>query len=111
MTDPGFAYSDPPGLGVVRTGAKLITAWHLRQSKVSKSGLSSLDLLASIATPQIGQCLMDGGRAAIASNPHASQSQRLMPLVWRSAQNNTTAKRTKGMTTEPITATVSMDIE
>jgi hypothetical protein len=68
-------------LGVVRTGAKLITAWHLKQSNVSKSGLSSLDLLASIATPQIGQCLMGRVREAIASQPHASQPQWLMPFV------------------------------
>ena len=61
MTDSAFAYSDGPGLGVVGTGAKLITARQFKQSNVSKSGLSWLDLLANIATPQIGQRLIGGG--------------------------------------------------
>jgi hypothetical protein len=51
----------------MREGAKLMTASHRKQSKVSKSGLSCLDLLANIATPQIGQCFMDRDRVAIAS--------------------------------------------
>jgi len=56
-------------LAVVRTGATLITALQLKQLNVSKSALSWLDLLANIATPQIGQCLKDRGREAIASQP------------------------------------------
>jgi hypothetical protein len=51
----------------VGTGAKLITALQFRQLNVSKSELPGSDLLANIATPQIGQCRMDGGREAIAS--------------------------------------------
>jgi hypothetical protein len=45
-------------LGFVPAGAKLMTASQRRQSNLSKSGLSWLDLLATIATPQIGQCFM-----------------------------------------------------
>jgi hypothetical protein len=60
---------DPVVSGAVRTGATLITALHLRQSKVSKSGLSGLDLLANIATPQIGQCFMDRRCEVIALRP------------------------------------------
>jgi hypothetical protein len=40
------------------SGAKLITVSHRRQSNLSKSGLSRLDLLATIAMRQIGQFLM-----------------------------------------------------
>jgi hypothetical protein len=42
-----------------------MTASHRKQSNVSKSGLSWLDLLASMATLQTGQCLMVRSRAAI----------------------------------------------
>ncbi len=44
----------------------------LKQSNVSKSALAWLGLLASIATPQIGQCRMGCGREAIASQPRAA---------------------------------------
>jgi hypothetical protein len=47
----------------------LIIASHLRQSNVSKAKLSGLDLLANMATPQIGQCLMDFRRSVIAFAP------------------------------------------
>jgi hypothetical protein len=56
----------PLGAGAARTGATLITESHRRQSNVSKAKLSGLDLLANIATPQIGQCLMDFRRTVIA---------------------------------------------
>jgi hypothetical protein len=42
---------------------------QLKQSNVSKSALSGLALLASIATPQTGQRLMVRGGKAIASEP------------------------------------------
>ena len=50
--------------------AKLMSASHLRHLNVSKSALSALDLLANMATPQIGQCLKEGGGEAIASRPY-----------------------------------------
>jgi hypothetical protein len=37
-----------------------MTGSHLKHLKVSKVELSSLDLLAGIATPQIGQTLIGG---------------------------------------------------
>jgi hypothetical protein len=42
---------------------------QFRQSNVSKSALSGVDLLASIATPQSGQRLTVRGGKAIASEP------------------------------------------
>jgi hypothetical protein len=57
----------------MREGADLMAVSHRKQSKVSKSGLSGLDLSASIATPQIGQCFMDCRRMAITSQGHASK--------------------------------------
>jgi hypothetical protein len=44
------------GLGASGGGAKVTVVSHLRQAKVSNCGLSLLDLLPSIATPQSGQC-------------------------------------------------------
>jgi hypothetical protein len=40
--------------------AKLITVLHLKQVNVSKSGLSSLNLSASIVSPQTGQGVIGG---------------------------------------------------
>jgi hypothetical protein len=47
----------------------LIFVLQLRQSNVSKFALSGVDLLASIATPQSGQCLTVRGGKAIAEPP------------------------------------------
>ena len=49
--------------GVFATGAALMTVLHLKQLNVSKLGSSGLDLLAIIATLQIGQGLI-GGRCS-----------------------------------------------
>jgi hypothetical protein len=70
---PRYFEPDPLASGSVRAGAKLITVSHLRQSKVSKSGLSALDLLANIATPHTGQCFIDRLRGVIARLPQASE--------------------------------------
>jgi hypothetical protein len=51
---------------LVSVGAKLITASQFRQLNVSKSEPPWSDLLANIATPQIGQCRIGRGREAIA---------------------------------------------
>jgi hypothetical protein len=50
---------------LMREGANLMAVPHRKQSKVSKSGLSGLDLPASIATPHIGQCFIERGRMAL----------------------------------------------
>jgi hypothetical protein len=67
VSDASYGSDGPLPPGLVRKGVNSITAAHRKQLKVSKSGLSWLDLLASIATPQTGQCLMACGRAAITS--------------------------------------------
>jgi hypothetical protein len=52
--------------------AKLITVLHLKQVKVSQSGLSSLTLSASIATPQTGHGFIGGrGRSGVESRDKA----------------------------------------
>src|ERR1700693_4321 len=68
-----FGPDSPLPLAGVRTGAKLMAAYHLKQSNVSKSALASLDSLVNIATPQIRQCRMDCGREAIASQSSGSR--------------------------------------
>jgi hypothetical protein len=57
------------GFGLGRLAAKLTSVWQLRHWNMSKSALSALDLLASMATPQIGQCRKDRGVEAIAPRP------------------------------------------
>jgi hypothetical protein len=46
---------DVQASGFVGAAAKLMTVSHLRQEYVSTRGLSSFDLLPSIATPHTGQ--------------------------------------------------------
>jgi hypothetical protein len=59
-----YSTAGPLPSELLREGASLMAVPHRKQSKVSKSRLSGLDLLANIATPQIGQCFTDRGRVA-----------------------------------------------